>query len=122
MGKIIKNIILLGVAVAILLFYLYVFMVSWNANKIFGIFAAILLIGMYIVVVKFLDELRRWEAVTEVKGMALKAFNALLIFLNFSLVIFTLLISYGVSLTFGLSITVLVLVMFGIVVLYCFCL
>lgn len=62
------------------------------------------------------------KAVTEVKGMALKAFNALLIFLNFSLAIFTLLISYGVSLTFGLSITVLVLVIFGIVVLYYFCL
>lgn len=58
----------------------------------------------------------------KVKAMVLKAFNALLIFLNFSLAIFTLLISYGVSLTFGLSITVLVLVIFGIVVLYCFCL
>lgn len=52
---------------------------------------------------------------TEVKGMALKAFNALLIFLNFSLAIFTLLISYRVSLTFGFSITLLVLVIFGIV-------
>lgn len=52
---------------------------------------------------------------TEVKGVVLKAFNALLIFLNFSLAIFTLLISYGVSLTFGLSITLLVLVIFGIV-------
>lgn len=51
----------------------------------------------------------------KVKAMVLKAFNALLIFLNFSLAIFTLLISYGVSLTFGLSITVLVLVIFGIV-------
>lgn len=61
MGKIIKDIILLGVAVAILLFYLYVFMVSWNANKIFGVVAGILLIGMYIVVVKYLDELRRWK-------------------------------------------------------------
>lgn len=61
MGKIIKNIILPGVAVAILLFYLYVFMVSWNANKIFGVVAGILLIGMYIVVVKYLDELRRWK-------------------------------------------------------------
>ena len=58
----------------------------------------------------------------KVKAMVLKAFNALLIFLNFGLAIFTLLISYGVSLTFGLSITVLVLVIFGIVVLYCFCL
>ena len=58
----------------------------------------------------------------KVKAIVLKAFNALLIFLNFSLAIFTLLISYGVSLTFGLSITVLVLVIFGIVVLYCFCL
>lgn len=58
----------------------------------------------------------------KVKAMVLKAFNALLIFLNFSLAIFTLLISYGVSLTFGLSITVLALVIFGIVVLYCFCL
>lgn len=58
----------------------------------------------------------------KVKAMVLKAFNALLIFLNFSLAIFTLLISYGVSLTFGLSITVLVLVIFAIVVLYCFCL
>lgn len=58
----------------------------------------------------------------KVKAMVLKAFNALLIFLNFSLAIFTLLISYGVSLTFGLSITVLVLVIFGVVVLYCFCL
>lgn len=56
----------------------------------------------------------------KVKAMVLKAFNALLIFLNFSLATFTLLISYGVSLTFGLSITVLVLVIFGIVVLYCF--
>lgn len=62
------------------------------------------------------------EAVMKVKAMVLKAFNALLIFLNFSLAIFTLLISYGVSLTFGLSITVLVLVSFGIVILYCFCL
>lgn len=61
MGKIIKNIILLSVAVAILLFYVYVFMVSWNANKIFGAVAGILLIGMYIVVVKYLDELRRWK-------------------------------------------------------------
>lgn len=61
MGKIIKNIILLSVAVAILLFYLYVFMVSWNANKIFGIIAGILLSGMYIVIVKYLDELRRWK-------------------------------------------------------------
>lgn len=61
MSKIIKNIILLGVAVAILLFYLYVFMVSWNANKIFGIIAGILLSGMYIVIVKYLDELRRWK-------------------------------------------------------------
>lgn len=61
MSKIIKNIILLGVAVAILLFYLYVFMVSWNANKIFGVVAGILLIGMYIVVVKYFDELRRWK-------------------------------------------------------------
>ena len=58
----------------------------------------------------------------KVKAMVLKAFNALLIFLNFILAIFTLLISYGVSLTFGLSIMVLVLVIFGIVVLYCFCL
>lgn len=58
----------------------------------------------------------------KVKAMVLKAFNALLIFLNFSLAIFTLLISYGVSLTFGLSITVLALVIFGIVVLYYFCL
>ena len=62
------------------------------------------------------------EAVMKVKAMVLKVFNALLIFLNFSLAIFTLLISYGVSLTFGLSITVLVLVIFCIVVLYCFCL
>lgn len=62
------------------------------------------------------------EAVMKVKAMVLKAFNALLIFLNFILAIFTLLISYGVSLTFGLSIMVLVLVIFGIVVLYCFCL
>lgn len=61
MGKIIKNIILLGVAVAILLFYLYVFMVSWNANKIFGVVAGILLSGMYIVIVKYFDELRRWK-------------------------------------------------------------
>ena len=61
MGKIIKNIILLGVAVAILLFYLYVFMEAWNANKIFGIIAGILLSGMYIVVVKYFDELRRWK-------------------------------------------------------------
>lgn len=61
MGKIIKNIILLCVAVAILLFYLYVFMVSWNANKIFGIIAGILLSGMYVVVVKYFDELRRWK-------------------------------------------------------------
>ena len=61
MGKIIKNIILLGVAVAILLFYLYVFMEAWNANKIFGIIAGILLSGMYIVIVKYLDELRRWK-------------------------------------------------------------
>lgn len=61
MGKIIKNIILLGVAVAILLFYLYVFMEAWNANKIFGIIAGILLSGMYIVIVKYFDELRRWK-------------------------------------------------------------
>lgn len=61
MGKIIKNIILLSVAVAILLFYLYVFMEAWNANKIFGIIAGILLSGMYIVVVKYFDELRRWK-------------------------------------------------------------
>lgn len=61
MSKIIKNIILLGVAVAILLFYLYVFMEAWNANKIFGIIAGILLSGMYIVIVKYLDELRRWK-------------------------------------------------------------
>lgn len=59
MGKIIKNIILLGIAVAILLFYLYVFMEAWNANKIFGVIAGILLSGMYIVVVKYFDELRR---------------------------------------------------------------
>ena len=59
---------------------------------------------------------------TKVKKMALKAFNALLIFLNFSLAIFILLISYGVSLAFCLSIAVLVLVIFGIVVSYCFCL
>lgn len=61
MGKIIKNILLLGVAVAILLFYLYVFMEAWNANKIFGVIAGILLSGMYIVVVKYFDELRRWK-------------------------------------------------------------
>lgn len=61
MGKIIKNIILLGIAVAILLFYLYVFMEAWNANKIFGVIAGILLSGMYIVVVKYFDELRRWR-------------------------------------------------------------
>lgn len=61
MGKIIKNIILLGVAVAILLFYLYVFMEAWNANKVFGVIAGILLSGMYIVVVKYFDELRRWK-------------------------------------------------------------
>lgn len=61
MGKIIKNIILLGIAVAILLFYLYVFMEAWNANKIFGVIAGILLSGMYIVVVKYFDELRRWK-------------------------------------------------------------
>lgn len=61
MGKIIKNIILLSVAVAILLFYLYVFMEAWNANKIFGIIAGILLSGMYIVIVKYFDELRRWK-------------------------------------------------------------
>lgn len=61
MGKIIKNIILLGVAVAILLFYLYMFMEAWNANKIFGVIAGILLSGMYIVVVKYFDELRRWK-------------------------------------------------------------
>ena len=61
MGKIIKNIILLGVAVAILLFYLYVFMEAWNANKVFGVIAGILLSGMYIVIVKYFDELRRWK-------------------------------------------------------------
>lgn len=61
MGKIVKNIILLGIAVAILLFYLYVFMEAWNANKIFGVIAGILLSGMYIVVVKYFDELRRWK-------------------------------------------------------------
>lgn len=61
MGKIVKNIILLGIAVAILLFYLYVFMEAWNANKIFGVIAGILLSGMYIVVVKYFDELRRWR-------------------------------------------------------------
>lgn len=61
MGKIIKNIMLLGIAVAILLFYLYVFMEAWNANKIFGVIAGILLFGMYIVVVKYFDELRRWK-------------------------------------------------------------
>ena len=61
MGKIIKNILLLGVAVAILLFYLYVFMEAWNANKIFGVIAGILLSGMYIAVVKYFDELRRWK-------------------------------------------------------------
>lgn len=61
MGKIVKNIILLGIAVAILLFYVYVFMEAWNANKIFGVIAGILLSGMYIVVVKYLDELRRWK-------------------------------------------------------------
>lgn len=61
MGKIIKNIMLLGIAVAILLFYLYVFMEAWDANKIFGVIAGILLSGMYIVVVKYFDELRRWK-------------------------------------------------------------
>lgn len=61
MSKIIKNIILLGIAVAILLFYVYVFMEAWNANKIFGVIAGILLSGMYIVVVKYFDELRRWK-------------------------------------------------------------
>lgn len=61
MGKIIKNIMLLCIAVAILLFYLYVFMEAWNANKIFGVIAGILLSGMYIVVVKYFDELRRWK-------------------------------------------------------------
>lgn len=61
MGKIIKNIILLGIAVAILLFYLYVFMEAWNANKIFGVIAGILLSCMYIVVVKYFDELRRMK-------------------------------------------------------------
>lgn len=61
MGKIIKNIILLSVAVAILVFYLYVFIEVWNANKIFGVIAGILLSGMYIVVVKYFDELRRWK-------------------------------------------------------------
>lgn len=61
MGKIIKNIILLGIAVAILLFYVYVFMEAWNANKIFGVIAGILLSGMYIVVVKYFDELSRWK-------------------------------------------------------------
>ena len=61
MGKIIKNIILLSVAVAILVFYLYVFIEVWNANKIFGVIAGILLFGVYIVVVKYFDELRRWK-------------------------------------------------------------
>lgn len=61
MGKIIKDIILLGIAVTILLFYLYVFMEAWNANKIFGVIAGILLSGMYIVVVKYFDELRRMK-------------------------------------------------------------
>lgn len=61
MSKIIKNIILLGIAVAILLFYVYVFMEAWSANKIFGVIAGILLSGMYIVVVKYFDELRRWK-------------------------------------------------------------
>lgn len=61
MGKIIKNIILLGIAVAILLFYLYVLIEAWNANKIFGVIAGILLSGMYIVVVKYFDELRRMK-------------------------------------------------------------
>lgn len=61
MGKIIKNIILLSVVVAILVFYLYVFIEVWNANKVFGIIVGILLSGMYIVVVKYFDELRRWK-------------------------------------------------------------
>lgn len=59
MGKIIKNIILLSVAVAILVFYLYVFIEVWNANKVFGIIVGILLTGMYIVIVKYFGELRR---------------------------------------------------------------
>lgn len=61
MGKIIKNIILVGVAVAILIFYLYVFVELWNANKVFGIIAGILLACMYIVIVKYFGELRRWK-------------------------------------------------------------
>lgn len=60
-NKIIKDIVLLAIAVFILTFYLYVFIMLWNANKIFGIIAGILLSGMYIVVVKYFDELRRWK-------------------------------------------------------------
>ena len=57
--NIIKNIISLELAVTILLLYLHVFMEAWHANKIFGCVAGILLFGVYIVVIKYLDELRR---------------------------------------------------------------
>lgn len=60
-NKIIKDIVLLAIAVFILVFYLYVFVMLWNANKVFGIVAGILLTCMYIVIVKYLDELRRWK-------------------------------------------------------------
>lgn len=51
----------------------------------------------------------------KIEEKMLKVLNTVLIFFNFSLAIFTLLISYGVSLAFGLSITLLFLVIFGIV-------
>lgn len=60
-NKIIKDAVLFSIAVAILIFYLYACIVSWSANKIFGIMVSILLTCMYIVIVKYFCELRRWK-------------------------------------------------------------
>ena len=60
-NKITKDVVLFSVAVTILIFYLYVFVELWNANKVFGIIAGIFLACMYIVIVKYFGELRRWK-------------------------------------------------------------
>lgn len=50
----------------------------------------------------------------KIEEKMLTALNIVLIFFNFSLAIFTLFISYEVSLVFGLRTTILLLLIFGI--------
>lgn len=50
----------------------------------------------------------------KIEEKMLKILNIVLIFFNFSLAIFTLFISYKVNMGFGLRITILLLLIFGI--------